>query len=448
MAVKKIYLLFLLLPALVFGQTQKKVIKLDECIEMARQNNSDFILKQMSVKRAEANLKLARSTRLPHVNFDATYNHVSEAVKAQIGGLNLQVPYFPEPVAIQPIEFQLGSQDNYSFKLGVTQPLFTGFRISNMIKASESQLQAEILNLNVELNGLIFNIKSAYFNLVKSYKFKEITETSLELVQAHLSDVKNLYEQGMVPKNEVLKIEIKVSEVELKMNKADHAIELATLNLLNLIGMDSNQRILPDLEAELEISDSGAKASAEAALSNRPELLVLSSSADAAQKYIDANKAGYYPQLSFISFYEYGKPAINMFKNEWMDYWAVGLAMKWNLWDWGGRKATIATAKVQKEQIIETQQMVKRFIEIDVQKAMLAKKEAEKNLKITLKKEQQAEENLRLVKDQFKQGMVTNTDFLDAETQLTQAKIENVQAKIDYRIAVADLDRAAGKVNE
>jgi len=450
MVVKKVVKLFLLLllPGIIFGQTKNRVIKLDECIDLARKNNSDFKLKEMTIKSAESNLKLAKSTRLPQVNFDASYNHVSEVVKAQVGGMFLDVPYLPDPVAVPDIEFQVGGQDNYSLKLGVTQPLFTGFRISNMIKASEKQLQAEIHNLNAELNSLIYNIKAAYFNLIKTYKIKEITETSLQLVQAHLSDVKNLHEQGMAARNEVLKIEIKVSEVELMISKADHAIELATLNLLYLVGVDSDENIMPDFEHEFELTDFGLETSSAVALNERPELLVLSSSAEAAQKFIEANKGSYFPQLSLVGFYEYGKPAINAFKNEWMDYWAVGLAMKWNLWDWGAKKANIVSARIQKDQIIETQNKVKRFIEIDVKKAVLKKREAEKNLKITMKKEQQAEENLRLVGDQFKQGMVTNTDFLDAETQLRQAKIDKVQATIDYRIAVADINRALGKANE
>lgn len=448
MAFKKMYLLLMLMPVLIFGQSQPKVLKLEECIDIARQNNPDFRLKEMDIKKAEANLKLAKSSRMPKLNFDANYNRVSEAVKAQIGGLSLEVPYFPEPVKVPDIEFQLGSQDNYSLKLGVTQPLFTGFRISNMIQAGEKQLQSEIYDLKAELNSLIFNVKSAYFSLIKAYKMKEIAEASKQLVQAHLNDVKNLYEQGMIPRNEVLKIEIKVSEVELNISRADHAIQLATFNLLNLMGMQSSDQILPDLETEFSIQETDAVAVGTSESHQRPELSVLAASAEAAQKYIEGNKAAYYPQLSLVGFYEYGKPAINAFKNEWMDYWAVGINMKWNLLDWGARKSQIATARIQRDQIIETQNKVKRLIQSDVKKSVLKKDEAKKNLKITLKKEQQAAENLRLVKDQFKQGMVTNTDFLDAETQLTQSRIDKIQAIIDYRIAVADLNRALGKANE
>ncbi|MFZ5518859.1 MAG: TolC family protein [Candidatus Zhuqueibacterota bacterium] len=446
---KKIYVFLLfLLPGIVLGQTEARVLKLDECVELARKNNPDFKVKEMNINTAESNLKLAKSTRLPQVNLDANYNRVSEAVMAEIGGLAFQIPNVPVPLSIPTIEFQLGSQDNYSLRLGVAQPLFTGFRISNSIRARENQLQAEVHNLRAELNNLVYSVKSAYFNLIKAYKLREIAAASLQVVQAHLTDVKNLHDQGMVARNEVLKIEIKVSEVELMINRADHAIELAHLNLLNLVGLNSSQRIMPDLEGEFPIAETVVQNAAAVAIAERPELSVLSSSVEAAQHVIDANRGSYFPQLSVIGFYEYGKPSINMFKNEWMDYWAVGLSMKWNLWDWGAKSSNVAIARIQKNQILESLSKAKQYIELDVTRADLAKTDAERNLKIAMKKELQAEENLRLVSDQFRQGMVTNTDFLDAEMKLTQAKIDKVQAVMDHHIAVADLTRALGVLTE
>jgi len=445
---KIVMLLLILLPKFVSGQIETRVWTLDECMDFARKNNPDFKLKEMNIRTAESNLKLAKSTRLPQVNFDANYNRVSESVMAEIGGLAFQIPNVPVPLSIPTIEFQLGSQDNYSLRLGVTQPLFTGFRISNSIRARENQVQAEIHNLHAELNNLVFSVTSAYFNLIKAYKMREIAAASLQVMQAHLTDVKNLHDQGMVAKNEVLKIEIKVSEVELMINRADHAIELAHLNLLNRMGLSATQHIMPDTESEITLPEPHSENETALALTARPELSVLASSATAAQHAIDANRGSYFPQLSVVGFYDYGKPSINMFKNEWMDYWAVGLSMKWNLWDWGAKNSNVAIARIQKNQVLESLAKAKQTIELDATRADLAKADAERYLKIALKKELQAEENLRLVSDQFKQGMVTNTDFLDAEMKLTQAKIDRVQATIDHRIAVADLTRALGTRNE
>ena len=82
---------------------------------------------------------------------------------------------------------------------------------------------------------------------------------------------------------------------------------------------------------------------------------------------------------------------------------------------------------------------------MDIQKALLNKKEIKKRLQLSRQAKVQAEENFRLVADQFKHGLISNTEFLDAETLLTKSKIDELRAIADFNIAVADLERATGK---
>ena len=79
-----------------------------------------------------------------------------------------------------------------------------------------------------------------------------------------------------------------------------------------------------------------------------------------------------------------------------------------------------------------------------MEKSKLNKKEAAERIALAQETRAMADENFKLVSNQFHQGLVTNTEFLDAEAQLTKSKIEEWRAIIDYRIAEADYERALG----
>ena len=57
----------------------------------------------------------------------------------------------------------------------------------------------------------------------------------------------------------------------------------------------------------------------------------------------------------------------------------------------------------------------------------------------------QAEENYRVTDQQFKNGLTLNSELLDAEVALLQAKTNYVQSLVDYELAVAQLEKSVGK---
>ena len=84
-------------------------------------------------------------------------------------------------------------------------------------------------------------------------------------------------------------------------------------------------------------------------------------------------------------------------------------------------------------------------VSLDQINSRLAYEESQRNMAITQQKVLSAQENFRLKNDNFKVGMATNTDFLDAHTELVKARAEEVFVAAETRIAWSDLLRALGK---
>ena len=420
------------------GQDSLK-LTLDDCISLALKNNFDLQIEKQQIRESQARLKEIQAVRLPQVNLLASYLRFSEVMEASITPEIQGLPF-----QIAPMYLRFGDEDNYMTKLNVSQLLFSGFKIKNNIKATENHVEATKYNEKIQVNRLVFKLKETYYNLINAQKLKEVTVLSQNTIAAHLKDIQNLFDQGMVNKNEVLKVEIKKSEMELLNHQAANRIELLKKLLLTLMGLDLNSRISIEDQLIFMPDSLNSTQAVRYATQSRPEINQVEFFLKSSQNLIKSAKSEFFPSLSLMGSYEYGKPGYNKFENKWLGFWTLGIAAQWNIWDWGIRNSKIEKAEVGKNKLKYARKKLKQAIELETQNALLKEKEAKKRVLISRQIKQQAAENFRLVKNQFQQGLVTNTEFLDSENQLTKTNIDELRAIVDYNIALADVDRAMG----
>ena len=416
-----------------------RTLTLDQCLKMALENNYDVKLAAESIREQRAKLEQIKAQRLPQIQFDGSYLRFSKVMETTIA------PEFTGlPVRMSPLNLRFGDEDNYTASLNITQPVFTGFRLRNSVEAARDRFKAAQYEEQRALNDLSFQVKKNYYTLANAQQFKQAALLSQRSIEAHLHDVKNLYDQGMLNETEVLQVEIKKSEVELMVHQADNRIKVLKKSLMQLLGMDLNTDFSLETDRIIAEPMMHGRSAPDRALGRRAELMQLDHRREALQHGLGIAKAGYYPSIVLIGRYEYGKPGLNKLENQWMDYWTIGISAKWSLWDWGVRKSLYQQSQVALNRIETVREMLETTIQLDVEKARLDRDEAARRVTLARHTTALAQKKFKLVRDQFQQGLVTNADFLDAETQQTRAKIAELQAIADYKIAAADLDRALG----
>jgi outer membrane protein TolC len=87
---------------------------------------------------------------------------------------------------------------------------------------------------------------------------------------------------------------------------------------------------------------------------------------------------------------------------------------------------------------------LRRAVELDVESAYSQLNVARKGLVFAERQRASADENYRLVQRRFQEGEATHLDLLDAQTQLTTAKANDLNTRVDYRHALALLALAMG----
>lgn len=416
-------------------------LTLEQSIEMALKKNHSLKIQKQKLQAARTKVGEARSNFLPKLTANATYTKLDVAPYISFKKMNEFMP--PGPMSF-PDKITMGDDDIYNAVLSVQQPIFTGFKILNGYKIARYGAEAEKNNYLKSKEELIFQVKKSYYEVLKAEQFLKAIQESANLLKAHIDDLNRMYKVGLITKNELLKAKVQLSEIEVTKIKAENIVNIARTAFCNVIGIPLTTNIIlkPELDTGFDHQKDqiSVENAVEMALKNRPELKGMDYNLKIGKKLISLAKAEYLPNIILVGNYNYKRPN-REYENKFYKSWDVSLVAQFNIFDWGSTHYKVANAKHQYMQIEEGKKALENGIILEVTQACFELKEARKRLQATEDAIQQAKENYRVTDEKFKQNMATNTDLLDANTMLTQAKINHITALADYRIAQAKLEK-------
>ncbi len=218
------FLLTGVLSGKMFAQETRK-LSLEESIQIGLENSELIHSSKMKVDYAEARWDEVKTNRLPSLKLNAAYTRLSE-----INPFVLNIPGGR-------IDISSSIVNNYIVRLSFQQPLFTGFKLAGNSNIAVYSYEAQKQEYTRDEQQLILDIKNAYWNLFKATKVKSVVDENVDLIKAHLTDVKNFFDNGLSTKNDVLKVQVQLAEAELRQIDANNGVQLARSNLNNIIGL-------------------------------------------------------------------------------------------------------------------------------------------------------------------------------------------------------------------
>ncbi len=427
--------IILVTASLSFAQ-EKIQLTVEQAVETGLQNSKMLHSSLMKVKGAEAKVKEANTLRLPSLKLSARYTRLSK-----VDPFVINTPFGSFPIAP-------GIFDTWGAQASLFQPLFTGFRLVGNIEMNEQLSNATNEEYNKDRSELVFNIKNAYWGLFKATQFKKVMDETVDQIKAHVEDAKNLEKAGMMTKNDILKLDVQLSNVMYQQIEAENAVKLAMVALNSTIGIALNTQIAIASNAKLTESnfDEVEKLITDAT-QIRPEVKAADARVRASEAGITLAKSSWYPQVSLYGNYYYSKPnqRIMPTQNKFDGTWDAGVNLSVNVWDWMTTAHQTDQAEAQAAQAKDGLGMIKDGITLEVTQNYLNMKQAYKKVTLAELTVKQAEENMRVTADKFKSGLATSADVIDAETALIGAKTNLSASTVDCELAKAKLDKSIGK---
>ena len=241
-----------------------------------------------------------------------------------------------------------------------------------------------------------------------------------------------------------MKVQVKLNEAELAIQRAENGIRLSTMNLCHVIGLPLNTPLQLDADQfsdEVPVTAQGGDLSVAA----RPESAILQAKTDIASQQVKLTRSDYLPQLAMFAGYAY----VNGFKlsgSKLLDSGsgAVGATLKVPLITFGERTYKLRSAKA-RQQIAQTEQQdFTEQMQLELAQATNNFDEAQTELSITQRSLEQAEENMRLARQQYDAGLEPLSQLLDAQAMWQQASADHVNAKCQLQVAHTKLLKAQG----
>ena len=433
-----------------------KQLTVEDCIKIGLKNSKGLKVSKSKIDFANSKSKEVDAGRLPALKLNAGYTRLSS-----IDAFNLPMGVSPSDTSmLSKVMTQLGRSfsglfpvilNNYALKATVTQPIFTGYRLENNSKLMEYNIQASEEDLKKDAQQLIVDIESAYWSYYGAMEFKKSVEENIKQVKGHLTDIQNFFESGLATNNEVMKVKLQLSNLELTRLDAENAVDLSLINLNNTMNIPVSTNIELSSKPEIKNEEPVDLTSAvEKANTSRPELKAMSLRIKSGEAGVKIAESGWWPQINIFGDYIYNRPnqRISPMQDKFAGTWDLGLTIGWDIWNWNITKHQVNEAEATLEQTILGLGQMKDGITMEVSGAYMTFKKAKQKIHVTDETILQAEENYRVTKEKFDGGVAINSELLDAESSLLVSKISQISAIVDYQIAKSKFEKAIGMKNE
>ncbi|HUI66023.1 MAG TPA: TolC family protein [Bacteroidota bacterium] len=417
-----------------------RALTIEEAIQIGLENSK--ILRQSASRVAYADARAAEvsAQSLPSLKVAGGYTNLSN-----LPPFVVSVP-LPPPF---PNSFTLSStiRDNYSMRATIQDPLFTGFRLDASKDAADYTVEATSQDYSKDKSDLIYNIKSAYWAVFRARELKKLADENVAQIQAHLNDVKNLMDQGMATTNDMLAVEVQLSNGQLNQVDANNNVQLALVALDNTLGIP----LSTDITIASPIADSlrhfaGLDSLIQAGLEVRPEIKGMDARVRAGEAGVTAARAGWWPQIFLTGNYYYANPNPRLLPAQaiWKDSWDVGVSVTMDIWNWGTTVHQTDEAQAQLAQARDAYSQTQDAVTLDITQAFLTLKQARERVSVSRQGMERAEENRRVTNQRYTEGLVLNSEMIDAQYALNQAKTVYTQSLVDFELAQARLEKTIG----
>jgi outer membrane protein len=409
-----------------------KVYALDESIGIALENNWSVKAKEEKVSESEFAKKEAKAGFLPEFSTRYSYTRLNEVTSVNIVGRGT-------------LEF--GDKNSYQWTGTITQPIFTGFALTSAYELAKLGIDQSKVSLELEKLDLALKVKEAYFYILKVDKAVGVAKSAIESLESHLAVAKNFYDVGMIPVNDLLKAEVELANAQHNLIQARNASRLSrvSFNVLLSRSVDEPFEIEDTLLYNPETPDFDVCLGK--ALKARPEIKSLELTDAQIDQQINLSKSKFYPEAAFT--YNYIKagdtPSVSGSDFQKANSWQAIIGLSWTFWDWNKTRNSVRQNESIKRQLSQTRKVLEDSIKLELEQAILGLKEAEEKIPTAQKAVDQAEENLRVSEERYKAQVTTSTEVLDAQTLLSQARMNYYSALYDHNLARAGLLRAIGE---
>lgn len=459
---------------------QPRVLTLEECRNLALNNNKLIKVADESIIGADYLHKAAKTAYLPGVDFGMTYfynqhkiallgedaklptmtfdpatqSYQYNLVKNPMTGEPIKDPqtgsFIPSEVAVIPksaMEYDI--HNVVAGAITLTQPVYMGGAIRAMDGITHYASEIARASRNAAVQDVVYNVDEAYWLVVSLKEKCKLADSFVCLMDTFLYNVNAMYTEGVATQKDVLTVQVNQNQASIARVKVQNGLSLARMALNQMCGLpiDDVYELADGNLADEPTTMPPFSYNMQDVYANRQDLKALGHSISMFEQKEKLALSALLPKLAIVGAYSFSNPnTIDGFEKRFGGGFSIGATLTVPLWHWGGNtnryKAAKTATNVQRLLLDEAREKVN----LQVNQAKFKYEEAYKTYRMTLENQKKADENLRQAQLAYREGLLTPDDVVAAQTAWVQAQSERIDAQIGIELCNTYLSKVLGNL--
>lgn len=424
-----------------------KTLSLEECINIALENNSSLKNAAYSNKSADMDVLGSYQGILPTLSVSAGRGEYetgpAEYLSNEPVGLDEDGNVIYE---LRTRKTDLTTRKSTTAGVTVNQNIFDGGVWWNQIRKSKADQKSSQFSYKSQRDNTILQVQQAYFDLIKQIKLLEVYDLAVKRSEAQLERTQKMYDLGATAKVDVFRTKVNLGNDRISYLQQVNTVEQSRKTLNLAMGRDPFTAIdvraeIPLLEAIPSVDDL-----VETAFQHQPMLMKNELDMRSRDLQVSLAKGLNYPKISaYLRYNRFHENATKVFSGFDQNYQTqYGVSLSFNLFNGFSDYTTVQKAELAYKMARENLEAYKRELKSNVHQYYADYKSTLDIIEINKQNLEAAKEELRLEQERNQVGAGTALEVREAQVNLTRAEETLVSAQFTARLILARLDNALG----
>lgn len=410
-------------------------LNVEQLFDLVNQNNPGLKVSKKSIEVAEQNVKVAQNNKLPNASASVSGYYLSDVDIFSTSfekQFTQDIPHFGNNLSIE-----------------ANQLIWKGGQVNESIRLAKYQVEVAELQYSSAGQEARLAALGYYLDLFKLYNQSRVYAQNISLAEQRLKNIKKFEEQGMVTRNDVIRGELMVSNLNLAKLTIDNNILILNKQLNVAIGLPENTVIVPteDILAVSMLKESEAFYQ-NTALNSNNSILLTKKVVDINESALKITKKNYYPSVAAFAGNTMQRPLTSgtPVQDLYYNSWNAGLGVSFNIGSIWKNDREVSMKKLEVEKARAQQEEVEAYIGVGIKSAFIKHNEAIVQ-KTTLETNKDlAEENYRIMEKKYNSQLAIIIDLLDAANAKLDAELQYANSEVSIIYAYYKLLKETGKI--
>jgi outer membrane protein TolC len=345
------------------------------------------------------------------------------------------------PIPAQGLVLPQGKLTFVSSGTTIAQPLTQLIRIHAANRAAAAELAVSREDLRKAENQVALDVHSLYFGILIAGRQKRAAEQQRAYAVEHLREGEEDIRNGAALKIAEIQDRAGLLESQQDILTADLQLTDLTTELNDLLGLPLDTRLELDPAVPRQFDQSPREEYVHAAWSAHPEIRAAEDVVRKARAGVAAARSAYIPDITAYARHSYQDGVPFLVRN----FGTFGFHLEWSVFDFGKRRAAVRESETELAQAEENLERLKEEIAVGIERSYSKVERTKSLVQVAAQVVKLRQEGERVTGNQFIQGVALVSDRRQATAATYKAEAEYLQASLGYLLAVAELERAAGR---